>query len=38
VDLNDPYCETERQRRIQEMKSLLLEHIYDKTREVLAIE
>ena len=38
VDLNDPYCETERQRRIQEMKSLLLEHIYDKTRQVLAIE
>ena len=38
VDLNDPYCETERQRRIQEMKSLLLEHIYDKTREVLAID
>jgi hypothetical protein len=38
VELNDPYCENERARRIQEMKALLLEHIYDKTREVLAIE
>ena len=37
VDLNDPYCETERKRRIQEMKSVLLEHIYDKTREHLAL-
>ena len=38
VELNDPYCENERHRRIQEMKSLLLEHIYDKTREMLSLE
>jgi len=38
VELNDPYCESERHRRIQEMKSLLLEHIYDKTREALALQ
>ena len=38
VELNDPYCESERHRRIQEMKSLLLEHIYDKTREVLELQ
>ena len=37
VDLNDAYDEGERARRIQEMKSMLLEHIYDKSREVLAI-
>jgi hypothetical protein len=35
VELNDPYCENERHRRIQEMKTLLLEHIYDKTKEML---
>ena len=38
VELNDPYCESERHRRIQEMKSLLLEHIYDKTRDALALQ
>ena len=38
VELNDPYCENERARRIQEMKSLLLEHIYDKTREMLSLQ
>lgn len=37
VDLNEPYCENERNRRIQEMKAMLLEHIYDKTREMLMI-
>ena len=37
VDLNEPYCENERHRRIQEMKAMLLEHIYDKTREMLMI-
>ena len=37
VELNDPYCENERARRIQEMKSLLLEHMYDKTREMLSL-
>ena len=38
VELNDPYCENERHRRIQEMKSLLLEHIYEKTREMLSLQ
>ena len=38
VELNDPYCENERARRIQEMKSLLLEHMYDKTREMLDLQ
>ncbi len=38
VELNDPYCENERNRRIQEMKSLLLEHFYDKTREILSLK
>ena len=37
VELNDPYCENERHRRIQEMKTLLLEHIYDKTKEMLEL-
>ena len=37
VNLNDPYCDTERKRRIQEMKAVLLEHIYDKTREHLSL-
>ena len=36
VELNEPYCEHERHRRIQEMKNLLLEHLYDKTRECLS--
>ena len=38
VELNDPYCENERHRRIQEMKSLLLEHIYERTREMLSLQ
>ena len=38
VELNDPYCEIERHRRIQEMKMLLLEHVYDKTREMLSLK
>ena len=37
VELNDPYCENERHRRIQEMKTLLLEHVYDKTKEMLEL-
>jgi hypothetical protein len=37
VELNEPYCENERNRRIQEMKKMLLEHIYDKTRELLSL-
>ena len=37
VELNDPYCENERPRRIQEMKPLLLEHIYEKTKEILEL-
>jgi len=37
VELKEPYCENERQRRIQEMKNMLLEHIYDKTRELLSL-
>jgi hypothetical protein len=37
VELNDPYCENERHRRIQEMKPLLLEHIYEKTKEILEL-
>jgi len=35
VELNEPYCDNERRRRINEMKKMLLEHIYDKTRELL---
>lgn len=38
VELNDPYCDNERTRRIQEMKALLLEHVYDKTRERLDLK
>jgi hypothetical protein len=38
VELNEPYCENERHRRIQEMKTLLLEHIYDKTRDMLYLK
>jgi hypothetical protein len=38
VELNDPYCENERHRRIQEMKTLLLEHVYDKTKEMLDLK
>jgi hypothetical protein len=38
VQLNDPYCENERSRRIQEMKTLLLEHIYDKTKEMFSLQ
>jgi len=38
VELNEPYCENERHRRIQEMKTMLLEHIYDKTREMLYLK
>ena len=38
VELNDPYCENERDRRIQEMKMLLLEHVYDKTKEMLHLK
>ena len=38
VDLNEPYCETERDRCIREMKSMLLEHIYDKTCEMLLMK
>ena len=36
VELNEPYCENERSRRIQEMKGLMLEHMYDKTREMVS--
>ena len=38
VDLNEPYCETERDRCIREMKSMLLEHIYDKTCDMLLMK
>ena len=38
VELKEPYCENERHRRIQEMKTLLLEHVYDKTREILCLK
>jgi hypothetical protein len=37
VELKEPYCENERRRRIQEMKNMLLAHIYDKTRELLSL-
>ena len=35
---NDPYCENERSRRIQEMKTLLLDHIYDKMKRKLYLQ
>ena len=35
---NDPYCENERSRRIQEMKMLLLDHIYDKMKRKLYLQ
>ena len=38
AELNDPYCENERSRRIQEMKTLLLEHIYDKMKKKLSLQ
>jgi len=38
VELNEPYCDAKRHRRIQEMKSMLLEHVYDKTREMLSLK
>ena len=35
VELNEPYCENEKDRCIKEMKSMMLEHIYDKTCDML---
>ncbi len=38
VVLNESYCENERERCIREMKSMLLEQIYDKTCDMLLMK
>ena len=38
VELNEPYCENEKDRCIKEMKSMMLEHIYDKTCDMLLMK